>query len=140
VSTSLASNRSLAQPPTTLAWHLAVGRLGDRTDADLARETKLLQHLDHQGLTVPVPIPTTDGRLFADGLVVMTYVVGGPPETEADWRRLANTLHQLHRLTQGWPRARGGDRRRTSCMPRRNESIFDPDRLLEVLRSRIKRS
>ena len=29
-------------------------------------------------------------RLFADGLVVMTYVGGGPPETEADWRRCCN--------------------------------------------------
>ena len=61
---------------------LAVGRLGARSDADLAWETELLQHLDREGLTVPVPIPTTDGRLFADGLVVMTYVEGGPPETE----------------------------------------------------------
>ena len=61
--------------------HLAVGRLGARSDADLAWETELLQHLDREGLTVPVPIPTTDGRLFADGLVVMTYVEGGPPET-----------------------------------------------------------
>jgi Ser/Thr protein kinase RdoA (MazF antagonist) len=60
-----------------------------RSDADLAWETKLLQHLDRKGLTVPVPIPTTDGRLFGDGLVVMTYVEGGPPETEADWRRVA---------------------------------------------------
>ena len=57
-----------------------------RSDADLA-ETELLQHLDHVGLTVPVPIPTTDGRLFANGLVVMTFVEGGPPETEADWSR-----------------------------------------------------
>ena len=72
--------------------HLAVGRLGARSDADLAWETELLQHLDREGLTVPVPIPTTDGRLFADGLVVMTYVDGGPPETEADWCRVANTL------------------------------------------------
>jgi hypothetical protein len=24
--------------------------------------------------TVPLPIPTADGRLFAEGLVVMTYV------------------------------------------------------------------
>ena len=71
--------------------HLAVGRLGTRSDADLAWETDLLRHLDRQGLTVPVPIPTTDGRLFADGLVVMTYVEGGPPETEADWRRVAPT-------------------------------------------------
>jgi len=75
--------------------HLAVGRLGARSDADLAWETELLQHLDREGLTVPVPIPTTAGRHFADGVVVMTYVEGRPPETEADWRRVADTLRQL---------------------------------------------
>jgi Ser/Thr protein kinase RdoA (MazF antagonist) len=85
----------------------AVGRLGSRSDADLAWETELLRHLDRQGLTVPVPIPTTAGRDFADGLVVMTYMEGGPPETEADWRRVADTLRQLHRLTQGWPQRPG---------------------------------
>jgi Ser/Thr protein kinase RdoA (MazF antagonist) len=82
---------------------LAVARLGTRSAPDLAWETGLLQHLDREGLAVPVPIPTTDGRLFADGLVVMTYVEGGPPETEADWRRVAETLRHLHRLTEGWP-------------------------------------
>src|SRR4029453_4657338 len=66
--------------------HLAVARLGARSDADLAGEPAPLPHPAHLGLTVPVPIPTTPGRLFADGLVVMTYVEGGPPETEADWR------------------------------------------------------
>jgi Ser/Thr protein kinase RdoA (MazF antagonist) len=86
---------------------LAVGRLGARSDADLAWETGLLQHLDREGLTVPVPIPTTDGRLFADGLVVMTYVEGGPPETKAEWRRVADTLRQLHRLTVDWPQRPG---------------------------------
>ena len=86
---------------------LAVGRLGSRSDADLAWETELLRHLDREGLTVPVPIPTTEGRQFADGLVVMTYVEGGPPETEADWCRVADTLRQLHRLTQGWPQRPG---------------------------------
>jgi Ser/Thr protein kinase RdoA (MazF antagonist) len=85
----------------------AVGRLGARGDADLAWETELLQHLDREGLIVPVPIPTTNGRLFADGLVVMTYVEGGPPETEADWHRVADTLRRLHRLTQGWPQRPG---------------------------------
>jgi len=87
--------------------HLAVGRLGTRSDADLAWETGLLQHLDREGLSVPVPIPTTDGRLFSDGLVVMTYVEGGPPETEADWRRVADTLRRLHQITQGWPQRPG---------------------------------
>jgi Ser/Thr protein kinase RdoA (MazF antagonist) len=37
----------------------------------------------------------------------MTYVEGGPPETEADWRRVAATLRELHRLTQGWPQRPG---------------------------------
>lgn len=86
---------------------LAVGRLGVRGDADLAWEAELLQHLDRAGLSVPVPIPTTDSRLFADGLTVMNYMEGGPPETEADWRRVADTLRQLHRLTQGWPQRPG---------------------------------
>ncbi len=86
---------------------LAVARLGSRSDADLAWETDLLRHLDRHGLTVPVPIATTDGRLFAHGLVVMTYVEGGPPDTEADWRRVADTLRRLHRLTQGWPQRPG---------------------------------
>ncbi|GLY21605.1 hypothetical protein Misp04_13370 [Micromonospora sp. NBRC 101691] len=87
--------------------HLAVGRLGTRSDADLAWETGLLRYLDRKGLTVPVPIPTRDGRLFVNGLVVMTYLDGGPPETQADWRRVAGTLRELHRLTQGWPQRPG---------------------------------
>ena len=86
---------------------LAVGRLGRRGDADLAWETDLLRHLDREGVPVPVPIPTADGRYFADGLVVMTYVEGGPPETEADWRRVADALRRLHRLTRGWPQRPG---------------------------------
>jgi Ser/Thr protein kinase RdoA (MazF antagonist) len=85
----------------------AVGRLGARSDADLAWETGLLVHLDRAGLTVPVPIPTTDGRLFVDGLVVMTYLEGGPPQTQADWRRVAGALRELHRLTRGWPQRPG---------------------------------
>lgn len=85
----------------------AVGRLGTRSDADLDWETSLLQHLDRHGMTVPVPIPTTDGRLFADGLVVMQYLEGGSPETEADWRRVADTLRELHRLTSNWPQRPG---------------------------------
>jgi Ser/Thr protein kinase RdoA (MazF antagonist) len=86
---------------------LGVARLGARSDADLGWETELRRHLDREGLTVPVPIPTTDGRLLADGLVVMTYLEGGRPETDADWRRVANTLRHLDRLTQGWPQGPG---------------------------------
>ncbi|MHC5234320.1 phosphotransferase enzyme family protein [Brucella sp. LJL56] len=86
---------------------LAVARLGTRSDADLAWETGLLQHLDQNGMTVPLPIPTTDGRLFVDGLVVMEYLEGMPPRTEGDWRRVADTLRGLHRLTRGWPQRPG---------------------------------
>jgi Ser/Thr protein kinase RdoA (MazF antagonist) len=86
---------------------LAVGRLGRRSDADLAWETGLLRHLGSQGLPVPVPIPTRDGRHFADGLVVMPYLEGGPPETEADWRRVAGMLRRLHQSTQDWPQRPG---------------------------------
>jgi Ser/Thr protein kinase RdoA (MazF antagonist) len=90
-----------------LDGRLAVARRGGRSDADLAWETELLVRLDRAGLTVPVPLPTMDGRLFADGMVVMTYVEGEPPESEADWRRVADTLRQLHRLTAGWPQRPG---------------------------------
>ena len=86
---------------------VAVGRLGSRSDVDLAWETALLQHLDREGMAVPVPIPTSDGRLFANGLVVMKYMEGGPPETQSDWRRVADTLRELHRLTHGWPQRPG---------------------------------
>ena len=63
-------------------------------------------------MPVPALVPTTDGRHFVDGLVVMTYVEGGPPETEADWPRVAGTLRQLHRLTQAWPQRPGWRRSR----------------------------
>lgn len=90
-----------------IGGQVAVARLGSRGDLDLAWETGLLQHLDQNGMTVPVPIPTMDGRLFADGLVVMKYLEGRPPETESDWRRVADTLRELHRLTLGWPQRPG---------------------------------
>ncbi|MFT4109503.1 phosphotransferase enzyme family protein [Propionicimonas sp.] len=86
---------------------LAVGRLGARSDADLAWETDLLEFLDRQGLAVPVPIPTVTGRPFADGLVVMTYLEGGPPRTPDDWSRVADTLREVHRLTVGRPQRPG---------------------------------
>ena len=86
---------------------LAVGRLGTRPDDDLAWETNLLRHLDGAGLAVPVPLPTTDGRLFVDGLSVMTFVEGHPPSTADDWRRVAATVRRLHDLTDGWPQRPG---------------------------------
>jgi Ser/Thr protein kinase RdoA (MazF antagonist) len=85
----------------------AVARLGHRSDADLAWEAQLLVHLDRSGLCVPLPLPTADGRLFADGLMVMTYLHGQPPKSGTDWRRVADTLRKLHRLTRNWPQRPG---------------------------------
>ena len=68
-----------------------------------------------------------DGRHFADGLVVMTYVEGGSPETEADWRRVADTLRQLHRFTHGWPQ-RPGWRSSTDLPARRDRDEGRPRR------------
>ncbi|MEM7303867.1 MAG: phosphotransferase [Pseudomonadota bacterium] len=85
----------------------AVARLGNRSDADLAWEAKLLNFLDRNGLIVPVPVPTCDGRLFAKGLMVITQLDGEPPQTESDWRKVAHTLRQLHHLTLKFPQRPG---------------------------------
>jgi len=106
----ISSNHSLAGSPTTCG---ACASTGTSRLVVSARGTTLILRgkpsfsntLTAKGLTVP--IPTTDGRLFADGVVVMTYVEGGPPETEADWRRVADVLRRLHLLTQGWPQRPG---------------------------------
>lgn len=105
---------------------LAVARLGTRSDADLAWETDLLRHLDRQGLTVPVPVATTDGRWFTDGLVVTTYVEGRPAVTEADWGRVAEVLRRLHGLTRGWPQ-RPGWRSSTDLLQARSGTRVDLD-------------
>jgi Ser/Thr protein kinase RdoA (MazF antagonist) len=85
----------------------AVGRLRTRSQADLEWEAELLLHLAREGLTVPAPIPTKDGRLFADGLMVTQFMEGGPPRTAADWRRVAETVRHLHRVTKDWPQRPG---------------------------------
>lgn len=86
---------------------IAVGRLGSRSDADLAWEMELMLYLDQKGLAVPLPIPTMDGRLFVDGLVVMTYVEGDAPQNPSEWSRVADTLRTLHQLTKDWPQRPG---------------------------------
>lgn len=85
----------------------AVARLGGRSDADLRWEADLLRHLDRNGIAVPVPIPTLDGRPFVHGLTVMPFLEGEPPETRADWRRVAGVLRGLHEVTRDWPQRPG---------------------------------
>lgn len=90
-----------------IAGEVAVARLGSRSDDDLRWEAELMTHLDREGLCVPLPIPTVDGRLFVDGLTVMTLLDGVPPESTDDWRRAAAELRRLHELTTGWPQRPG---------------------------------
>jgi len=90
-----------------IGGQLAVARLGKRRDEDLEWEAQLMRHLDQAGFCVPLPIPTQAGRFFADGLMVMTFLEGGPPQTAGDWHRVAETLRELHRLTQHWPQRPG---------------------------------
>ena len=83
---------------------LAVGRVGTRSDDDLAWEVALLQHLEREGLTVPVPLPTLDGRRFIDGLVECEFIdhlahklaldEKEVPQTNA-WSRVGNTIGAL---------------------------------------------
>lgn len=105
---------------------LAVARLGTRGDADLDWETRLMLHLDRAGLIVPLPIPTTDGRLYVDGLTVMTYVEGRPPQTPDEWRRVATTLRDLHAATSDWPQ-RPGWRSSTDLIRERHGTRIDLD-------------
>src|ERR1019366_8022184 len=90
VTTSLALSGSRAESPTTCGAFESTGA-------------------SRSAVSVPgaMLISPTDGRLFAEGLIVMTDVEGGPPEAEANWRRVADTLRHLHRLTQGWPQRPG---------------------------------
>lgn len=85
-----------------------VGRLTQRSEMDLGWEAELLQALKRDGLAVPELIPTETGRLHADGLVVMSYVEGAAPETEADARRIGEYLQTLHEITAGWTNQRPG--------------------------------
>lgn len=90
-----------------LDGRLVVGRLGQRSAADLAWEAALMRHLDRAGIAVPLPIPTRDGRISVDGLMVMTFVEGGRPGTAEDWARVAEVLGRVHAVTRGWPQRPG---------------------------------
>lgn len=85
-----------------------VGRLTQREPLDLRWEAELLQALQANGLAVPDLIPTETGQLHADGLVLMAYVDGAPPETEEDAQRIGEYLQALHEITAGWTNQRPG--------------------------------
>jgi phosphotransferase family enzyme len=70
-----------------------------RSGAALDWELDLLQELAGAGFTVPVPVPTRDGRRRVGGLVVLTWLDGEPPGDERAWRLVGDELARLHRHT-----------------------------------------
>jgi Ser/Thr protein kinase RdoA (MazF antagonist) len=90
-------------------WAVRVGgRRGVARDGGAGRsgpaldwELELLRDLAAAGFRVPEPVPATDGRPRAGGLVVMTWLDGDPPAGEGDWRLVADELARLHRVTAG---------------------------------------
>lgn len=86
---------------------LAVARLGNRSDEDLAWETDLLLYLYQKGMIVPLPLPCKNGKLFHKGLVVMSHIKGTAPETEQHWKEVARTLFMVHELTTNFKQRPG---------------------------------
>jgi Ser/Thr protein kinase RdoA (MazF antagonist) len=85
----------------------AVARRSVRPAPSLDWELDLLDHLAGHGMTVPVAVPTRDGRRHAGGVVVQRRLAGRHPETAADWALVAAELRRLHGLTTGWPQRPG---------------------------------
>lgn len=96
-------------------------RVSRRCPGSLDWEIRLLDHLAADGLRVPSAVPALDGRRHVDGVIVQTWLDGGPPGP-GDWPAVAAFLRRLHELTAGWTQrpcfastrellaaARGGD-------------------------------
>ena len=83
-----------------------VARRSRREPASLDWEVSLLDHLARHGMTVPAVIPSLDGRLHIEGVVVQSWLDGTRPGAR-DWPLVAATLRCLHALTAAWPQRPG---------------------------------
>lgn len=83
-----------------------VARLSRRSPASLDWEIALLDHLGRQGVRVPAVIPALDGRRHVDGVVVQSWLGGGPPRSR-DWPAVAETMRKVAAATAGWPQRPG---------------------------------
>lgn len=80
-----------------------VVRHSRRSPASLVWELDLMQRLVAEGFHVPVTRPADDGSISIDGVVVQSWLDGGPPATDDDWRAVAAELQRLHRALPGHP-------------------------------------
>lgn len=78
-----------------------VVRRSRRCAAALRWEIELVEHLHANGVSVPVPLASDDGRQQVGGVVVSPFVEGRPPHDLRDWRRVAAVLGEVHELTRG---------------------------------------
>lgn len=90
-----------------LAGTRAVARRSARAPASLEWELDLLAHLRANGFTVPVPVPTADGRRRVGRLAVFRWMDGDEPASGADWAAVGAELRRLHAVTAGWPQRPG---------------------------------
>jgi Ser/Thr protein kinase RdoA (MazF antagonist) len=79
-----------------------------RRSAEAIRwELRLIEFLLHNEVHVPRLVRTTEGRWHSDGLVVLTWIDGRPPESEPEWWAVAAELERVHSLTRGWKQRPG---------------------------------
>jgi Ser/Thr protein kinase RdoA (MazF antagonist) len=79
-----------------LAGEAVAVRRSARSTASLAWELDVLEMVALADVGVPEVIRTEDGRRSASGIVVQRWVVGREPATADDWRRVVDTLRQVH--------------------------------------------
>jgi Ser/Thr protein kinase RdoA (MazF antagonist) len=84
-----------------------VVRTSGRAPDALNWELDLVEHLSNAGLSVPVPLPSDDGRRHVGGVMVTEFLDGSWPRGVDDWRRVVDVLKVLHEVTVGWPQRPG---------------------------------
>jgi Ser/Thr protein kinase RdoA (MazF antagonist) len=77
-----------------------VVRQSRRSAESLAWELDLMAMLDEAGFAVPMPIPTTDGCVSCNGVVVQRWIDGRPPSSPHDWQLVADELQRIHSATK----------------------------------------
>ena len=78
-----------------------------RSESSLRWELELIEFLSQNGFAVPSVVPTNDNGLHHEGVVVQRWIDGRPPDSETDWKAVAEELQRLHSLTNDRPQRPG---------------------------------